>query len=168
MGSWWLSSHWSGDRVISDLQHATLVLTWSEERSDRPDPINQLVMLSPSTYMFYPDYTFKSALVANSQTYLLGARRRWMKVNCVERIGICPVLRTWNWQQLENLPSAWVYWLCIPASTKANGFPPWYIPNTIWILWWVVKHRTKEKYIACIPSSNKKTKQNLQGIRLGK
>ena len=32
-----------------------------------PDPINQLVMSSPSIYIFYPDRTFKSALAASSQ-----------------------------------------------------------------------------------------------------
>ena len=32
-----------------------------------PDPINRLVMSSTSTYIFYPDRTLKSALVASSQ-----------------------------------------------------------------------------------------------------
>ena len=41
------------------------------------------------------------------------------------------MLKTCNWQRLENLLSAWVYWLCIPVSTKANEFPPWYIPDML-------------------------------------
>ena len=48
-----------------------------------PDPINRLVMSSPSTYIFYPDRTFKSAHAASSQS-LSVARRRWLRVNCVE------------------------------------------------------------------------------------
>ena len=71
------------------------------------------------------------------------------------------MLRTRNWQQLENLPSGQVYWLCIPISAKANEFPPWYIPNTSWIPWWVVEHRASEKYTASTASSNIKTKRNL-------
>ena len=88
--------------------------------------------------------------------YLLGVRRWWLRVNCIERIGIWPLLRTWNWQRLKNLSSTRVYWSCIPVSTKANGFPPWFIPNTSWILWWVVERRASEKYIAHMVSSNKK------------
>ena len=34
-----------------------------------PDPINRLVMSSPSIYIFYPDRTFKSALAASSQPF---------------------------------------------------------------------------------------------------
>ena len=72
------------------------------------------------------------------------------------------MLRIWNWQQLENLLSAQGYWLCIPVSTKANRFPPWYMPNTSWTLWWGVKHRTSKKYTASMVSWNKKkTNQNL-------
>ena len=66
-GSRWLSSHWSGDKVVNGLQHTILALTLCDGRSNRPDPINRLVMLSPSTYMSYPACTFKSSLVANSQ-----------------------------------------------------------------------------------------------------
>ena len=49
-----------------------------------PDPINRLVMSSPSTYISYPDRIFKSALAASSNPYLLVAKRRWLRVNCVE------------------------------------------------------------------------------------
>ena len=68
------------------------------------------------------------------------------------------MLRTWNWQWLGSLPSTRVYWLCIPVSTKVNGLPPWFIPNTSWTRWWVVERRASERYTA---SSNKKSKQNL-------
>ena len=57
--------------VVNVLQHTTLALTWSDRQSDRPDPINRLVMSSPSTYIFYRDPTFKSALTASSQTLSL-------------------------------------------------------------------------------------------------
>ena len=46
-----------------------------------PDPINRLVIPSHSTYIFYSDRTFKSAFAAS---YLLVAKRRWLRVNCVE------------------------------------------------------------------------------------
>ena len=69
--------------------------------------------------------------------YLLDARRRWLRINYVERIGIWPVLRTWNWQQLGNLRSVRLYRSRIPVSTTANGFPSRFIPNTSWTPWWV-------------------------------
>ena len=155
------SSHLSGDRAVNGLQHTTLALTWSDSRSDRPDPMNRLVMSSPSTYMFYPDRTFKSTLQQIPNPYLLDARRRWLRVNFVERIQLWPVLRVWNWQRLGNRPSTRVYWSHIPVSTKANGLPPWFIPNTSWTPLWVAERRASEKYTAYMASSNKKTKRNL-------
>ena len=92
---------------------------------------------------------------------LLVARRQWLRVNCIERIGIWPVLRTWNWQRLRSLPSTRVYWSRFPVSTKANGLPPWFIPNTSWIPWWVEERRASEKYTVYMASSNKKSKQYL-------
>ena len=53
--------------MVNGLQHTPLALTWSDGRSDMPGPFNRLNMSSPSTYMFYPDRTFKSALAASSQ-----------------------------------------------------------------------------------------------------
>ena len=44
----------------------TLTLTGLDEQSDRPDPINRSVGSSSSTYIFYPDSTFKSAFAENS------------------------------------------------------------------------------------------------------
>ena len=50
-------------------------------------------MSSLSTYMLNPDRILLPALVANSQpVYLMDARRQWLKVNCVERIEIWPLL----------------------------------------------------------------------------
>ena len=92
---------------------------------------------------------------------LFGARRWWLRVNGVEIIRIWLVLRTLNSQWLGNLPSTWVYWSCIPISTKVNGFPSWFLPNTSWIPCRVVEYRASEKYTAYMASSNKKTKQNL-------
>ena len=72
-------------------------------------------------------------------TYLLAARRRLLRVNCVERIGIWPVLRTWNWQRLGSLPSTRVYWSRIPVLTKANGFPLVTFPTQVRFRggWWI-------------------------------
>ena len=53
--------------LVNGLQHTSLVLTWSDGQSDRPDPMNWQVMSSPSTYMFNPNCTFKSALAATSK-----------------------------------------------------------------------------------------------------
>ena len=50
-----------------------------------------------------------------------------------------------DWQGLKILLLTWVYWLCIPVSTKANGLPPWFILNTSWTAWWVVEHRNSKK-----------------------
>ena len=76
--------------------------------------------------------------------YLLGVRRQWLRVNCVERIRIRPLLKTWNRQRLENFPPC-EYWSCISISMKANGFPPLYIPITSWTLWRVVEYMVSKK-----------------------
>ena len=99
--------------------------------------------------------------------YLLGARRWWLRVNYIERRGIWPVLRIWNWQRLKNLLSAWIYWLCIPISTKVNGFLPCYITNTSWTPWWVMEHRASEKYTAFMTASNKKKTQPIRNREWG-
>ena len=154
MGSWWLSSHWSGDRVVNDLQHTTLAFTCSGGRLDRPDPLNRLVMSSPSTNMFYFDRTVLLNLHLQQvlNPYILGARRGWLRVNCIERIGISPKLRTWNWQRLENLPSARLYWSCIPVSTKANGFPLGTFPTQIGLCvgWWSTGPAKNMHHLWCL------------------
>ena len=49
-----------------------------------------------------------------------------------------------------------------PISAKANRFPPWFILFSSWTPWWVVEHRTSEKYITDMASfSNKIFKCNL-------
>ena len=44
------------------------------------------------------------------------------------------------------------------------GYPPWFIPNTSWTPWWMVERRAREKYTACMASSNKKCKRNLSEL----
>ena len=107
-----LATEWS-------MLHATLALTWSDRRSDRLNLINRLVMSSPICFISTVVLNLHLQQVLNP--YLLGAR-------------IWPVLRTWNWQRLGSLPSTRVYWSRIPVSTKTNGLPPWFIPNTSWTL----------------------------------
>ena len=135
----------------------------SDGKSDRPNPINRLVMSSPSTYMFYPNCTFKSALAASFQPLSFRCEKvvaesqlHWEKrnLNSAENLKLA---------MLKNLPSTQVYCSCIPVSTKANAFSPWYIPNTSWTPLGV-EDRANEKYTASMVSSNKKTKQ----IRLGR
>ena len=118
---WWLSSHWSGDRVVNDLQHTTLALGLT---TGWIGPIRSIgwscQALAP--ICFFLTVLLNLHLQQIPNPYLLGARRRWLRVNCIERIGIWPVLRTWNWQWLGNLLLTRVYWLCVPLSTKANIF----------------------------------------------
>ena len=109
-----------------------------------------------SPICFIPTVILNLHLQQISNPYLLGARWRWLRVNCVEKIGIWPVLKTWNRQRLGNLPSARKYWSCYPVSTKANGFQPWYIPSTSWTPAWVVERSAIKKYTAYMASSNKK------------
>ena len=110
---------------------------------------------------FIPSVLLNLLLQQVPNPYLLGTRRQWLRVNCIERIGIWPVLKTLNWQWLGSLHSTQVYWSHIPISTKANGLPLWFVSNTGWTPWWVVERRTSKKYIAYMASSNKKSKQNL-------
>ena len=114
-------------------------------------------MSSPSTYIFYPDRTFKSALAAS---YLLGAWRRWLRVNCVENR---------NLTSAENLKLASArkptlnlsILVAYPRLNQGEWVTPWFIPNTSWTPWWVVERRARKKYIAYMASSNKKSKRNL-------
>ena len=123
------------------------------------DPIRSCQAVAPICFIPTVLLNMHSQQVPNP--YLLSARRRWLRVNCVERIEFWPVLRTWNCQQLENILSARVYWSCIPVSTKTNGFH-WYIPDTsLTPLVGNGEHETIEKYTAPMAYSNKKDKQKL-------
>ena len=126
------------ERVVNGLQHITSALTWSDRRSDRPDPTNRMVMSSPNTNMFYPDCTFKSALAASSRPLsfrckkvVAGVQLHWENTNLTSAEN--PKLAT-----AENLPSAWVYWSFMLVSTKANGFPLETFPTQDWLRggWW--------------------------------
>ena len=107
---------------------------------------------------FIPTVLLNLHLQQVPNPYPLGARRGWLRVNSVERIGIWPVLRTWNWQWRGNLPSSRVYWSRIPVSTKANGFPFWFIPNTSWIRrgWWNVGRAKNIQHIWRLQIKNKR------------
>ena len=67
-----------------------------------------------------------------------------------------------NLAEVQNLIVNEYTGIVSPISAKANGFPTWFIPFSSWTLWWVVEHRTSEKYITDMASfSNKKFKCNL-------
>ena len=83
----------------SYLKHSTLAITELDGLSDRPDPINRLVVPIPGAYMFFPTVFANLHRQEVPNPYLLGSRRRWLKVNCIERIGIWPQLKTYS--QLE-------------------------------------------------------------------
>ena len=95
----------------------------------------------------------------------MGARRLWLRVTCVEGIGIWPLL---NYMVLSN-----VYWKPeidkhskpYPSSSIRVGYPrlkqsQWWFPNTGLTPWWVIKHRTSEKWTTPV-SSSKKNPQTL-------
>ena len=154
MESWWMRSHWSGDNT-------PLALTWSEGQLDRPNPINRQVLSCPHARLFFPKFIIQSALAEQCPTfYLIGARRRGLRVNCVKRKRFLTlldwVIKTRIWHRLEILLMLWVYWYCIPIKVKANGFTPWFIPFSSWTPWWVVDHRTSEKYITDMASFSNK------------
>ena len=137
MESWWLSSHWSGDDGVNGLQYTPLALTWPNRRSDRSDPINGGSSQALVLACFIPTVLLNLHLQQFPNPYLLGSRRRWLRVNCVNRIGIWPVQRTWKWQRRRNLPSARVYWRGIPIATKVNGFLLGSLPTQVELRsWW--------------------------------
>ena len=119
------------------------------------------------TCLFSPERITQSALAEQCLTlYLICARRRRLRVNYVKMKGLFNLVRlsykSRIWQRFEILLLIRVYWFCIPVSAKANMFSSWFIPFSSWTLWWVVKHRTSEKYITNMASfSNKKFKRNL-------
>ena len=113
-------------------------------------------MSSPSIYIFYHDCTFKSTLAANSQPLSV---RWWLRVNCVERIGIWPEVgnSSETYPQLE-------YTGCLsPSQQRQMGFLPWFIPNTSWLhgSWWSTE---PAKNIQHIWRLQIKSKQNLSEL----
>ena len=133
MGSWWLSSHWSGNRMVNGLQHTNLALTWSDRQSDRPNPINWLVPTFPSSYIFafFPTILFNLLYWNNSKAFILyvlegrvGAEGQlcceqkhfWPLLNCrVLKPKFCRGWRLRSWYEYTGCAS--------PVSAKANGFP---------------------------------------------
>ena len=93
---------------------------------------------------FIPTVLLNLCLQQVPNPYLLGARR-WLRVKCVERIGICPVLRTWNWKLLGNLQ--------LTRETRLNQ-SEWVSPLVHWTPWWMVESKANEKYTAYMVSSN--------------
>ena len=90
-----------------NLQHTTLTLTRLDGWSSRPDPINQQVMSSPSTYMIVPNIFFKFLWWQTSnQTYFI------FKVQ--ESCG-------WNSIMLRKI-RFWVSWVW--HSTASDGKAP--------------------------------------------
>ena len=160
MESWWLSSHWSGDRVVNDLQHTTLALTWSDGRSDRPDPISRLFMSSPSTYVL-SQRSFKSALGANSQP---------LSVSCWKVMAEGQL--SWenrNLTSAEDLKLATARKLTFsssilvayPCLNKGEWVSPLAHSHRSWTPWRVEERRASEKYTVSMVSLNKKKKRNL-------
>ena len=85
------------------------------------DPINRLVMSSPSNYIFYPDRTFKSALAASSQP-LSVSQVGW---GCrTHRLLLCRGVRTppqqvsWIWHE-----TIW-WWRSSNAGALGNAEYP--------------------------------------------
>ena len=138
-----LSSHWSGNKEVNDLQHTTLALTWSDGWLDRLNLINQLVMSSPSTYMFYPNRTFKSALTSyqplsfRCQKAVAESQLRWKDRNLTSADDL--KLATARKPTLSS--SILVMYPCL---NQGEWVYPFFIPNTSWTLWWVVEHRANE------------------------
>ena len=58
------------------------------------------------------------------------------------------MLKIWNWQRLENLLPARVYWSCIPVSTKASCFPLGKFPIQVELRgwWWWSTGSVKNKH----------------------
>ena len=149
MRSWWLSSTLLEIEWSIYLQHTTLTLTGLDRQSDRSHLINQLVLSIPSTYMAI---LFNLHLQQIPNPCLLGTKWQWLRVNCIKKIGIWPLLKTWNQHGLENLLPVQVYWPCIIISTKVNGFLSWYILDTSWTLcgWWSPGPAKKKHYLRCL------------------
>ena len=124
--------------VVNGLQHTTLALTWSDGRSDwaRSVFLNLHLQQVPNPY-------------------LLVARRRWLRVNCVVNMNLTSAEKlatarkpTLNLSILVAYP---------PSRPRRMGYPPpRFIHNTSWTSWWVEERRASEKYTANMASSDKK------------
>ena len=97
-----------------DLQHSSLALTELDRRSERPDPINRLVMSA----LFQ---IFKKSELVGDGCKVNHAEERPILLS-VSGYVIILGMKTLG-QNLNCLPSAWVYWLCSPDVTRQMGFP---------------------------------------------
>ena len=142
-----------------------------------PDLINWLILTCPSTYigLFFPNHIVQSALVELFNLILRNYSQPFipyvlegggwgsivLRSRTYDRCEIV-IFKSIIWQRLRIILFAWVYWYCIPVSAKANGLPPWFIPFSSWIPWWVVEHKTSELQLAIMAfSSSKKLKRTL-------
>ena len=164
MESWWLSSHWSGNRVVNDLQHTTLALTWSDRQLDRPNPINQLVLLCSSTHVYFPPNILSNLLLwNNAQSFL--QEGKGLRVNSVKRKGFFDSSRLSNLAEAQNLALNMCILVLYPCLSQGEWFPLWFIPFSSWTPWWVVEHWTIERHVTDMASfSNKKFKRNLNEL----
>ena len=168
--SWWLSSHWSGNRVVNGLSHTQLwpLLGLTGGRIG-PDPINRLVLSYPSTCTFFlPNLQFNLHLRNNSQPFYFIGARRWRLQLCwrsiVLRIEFWPLF---NFQALkpeisrESEFRSWYEYTgnVYPSQPGRMGFPTWLIPNTSRTPRWVLEHWTNEKHTLIMASFFKKPKR---------
>ena len=141
---------WALFDLAINLQHTTLVLTGLDGWLDRPDPINQLVVSSPSTnVLLWPNFLICTCNKQAPNSYLLGARRWWLRVNCIKRIEIWALL---NYTVISN-----VYWKpeigkssktsqqkytsnVYPSEPRWMGFPLGTFPTQVGLSsgWWSI------------------------------
>ena len=154
MEPWWLSSHWSGDRVVNDLQHTTLALTWSDERSIWPiRSIGRFGHAQAHVY-FLPNVLSNLLMRNNAKPlilYVLGGDKL-----IVLRGKDFLTLLDWVIKKTEfgrGLKSCSQSKYTV--SAKANGFSSWFIPFSSWTMWWMVENRTREKHYIWLLSQTK-------------
>ena len=57
--------------MVNDLQHTILALTWSDEQSDKPDPINRPVMSLIEFFYVFQDGISTECLLEHNSTFRL-------------------------------------------------------------------------------------------------
>ena len=159
--------HWFGDRVINDLQHTILALTWSDGRSDCPDPINH----TPAHIcLFSLKYIIQSSLAEQCPTlYLIGTRRQGLRVKYVlKKWFFDPVRLSYKNQNLAEAQNIALNMSILVLHARiSQGEWVSLLVNSLLKLdsWWVVEHRTSKKHITDIASfSKKKFKRNLNKL----
>ena len=96
-----------------------------------PDPINRLVMSSPSTYIFYPDRTFKSAFAASSKP---------LSVRCLKAVTEGQLRWKWEFDQCwefeidngsEAYPQPEYTGRVSPSQPRRIGYPLGLFPTQV-------------------------------------